>query len=56
MRRTATAIVLLLCAASARAQDAPPADDRYVFAAQGGHEARVTFDPTPIGASLESPP
>ena len=40
------AVVLLLGAAGAlRAQEAPPADDRYVFAASGGHEARVSSTP-----------
>ena len=48
------AVVLLLGAAGTlRAQEAPPADDRYVFAAKGGHEVRVSFDPTPIGASFQ---
>ena len=56
MQRRALAIVLLLGAAGAlRAQEAPPADDRYVFAAKGGHEVPVSFDPTPIGASFQWP-
>ena len=49
----AMAVVLLLGAAGAlRAQEAPPADDRYVFAADGGHEARVSFDATADGREL----
>jgi LmbE family N-acetylglucosaminyl deacetylase len=56
MQRRALAIVLVLGAVGAlRAQEAPPADDRYVFAAQGGHEVPVSFDPTPIGASFQWP-
>lgn len=56
MQTRAMAAALLLCATGAlRAQEAPPADDRYVFAAKSGHEARVSFDPTPIGASFNWP-
>jgi hypothetical protein len=50
------AVVLLLGAAGAlRAQEAPPADDRYVFAARGGHETRVSFEPTAAGAGFAWP-
>lgn len=56
MQKRAMAVVLLLGAAGAlRAQEAPPADDRYVFAAQAGHEARVSFEPTTAGAGFTWP-
>lgn len=56
MRRRATAAVLLLLGAGAlRAQDATPGDDRYRFAAKGGHEASVVLDATAIGASFSWP-
>jgi LmbE family N-acetylglucosaminyl deacetylase len=56
MQGRAIAVVLLLGASGAvRGQEAPPADDRYVFAAEAGHEAAVPFEPAPGGASFSWP-
>jgi LmbE family N-acetylglucosaminyl deacetylase len=54
--RAIAAVLLFGAAAALRAQETPPTDDRYRFAAGAGHEAAVSFDPTPIGASFAWPP
>jgi LmbE family N-acetylglucosaminyl deacetylase len=50
MRSTAMLAVLLLSGAWTAAQDAPPSDDRYTFAAGRSEERAVTMEATPLGA------